>query len=152
MVLLTILTVAWTMITLTNFLGKQLLSRHPPDSQDDLERRKVRTRVLLIERLLTVLIILISTSAALMTIPRIRAVGESLLASAGLVGIVIGLAARPLLTNVIAGIQIALTQPIRIDDVVIVDNEWGWIEEIGIAYVVVRIWDLRRLILYGDPS
>lgn len=147
MVLLTILTVAWTMITLTHFLGKQLLSRHPSGSQDDLERRKVRTRVLLIERLLTVLIILISTSAALMTIPRIRAVGESLLASAGLAGIVIGLAARPLLTNVIAGIQIALTQPIRIDDVVIVDNEWGWIEEIGIAYVVVRIWDLRRLIL-----
>ncbi|MHB1926800.1 MAG: mechanosensitive ion channel family protein [Leptospirillum sp.] len=147
LVLLTILTVAWTLITLTRFLGNQLLSRHLSGPEDDLAFRKVRTRVLLIERLLNVLIILISAATALMTVPRIRTIGESLLASAGIAGIVIGLAARPLLTNVIAGIQIALTQPIRIDDVVIVDNEWGWIEEIGIAYVVVRIWDLRRLIL-----
>ena len=147
LVLLTILTVAWTLIALTRFLGTQLLGRPLPGSSDDLEFRKMRTRVLLVERLLVVLIVLISSSAALMTIPRIRAVGESLLASAGLAGLVIGLAARPLLTNVIAGIQIALTQPIRIDDVVIVNNEWGWIEEIGIAYVIVRIWDLRRLVL-----
>ncbi|MHB1900012.1 MAG: mechanosensitive ion channel family protein, partial [Leptospirillum sp.] len=89
----------------------------------------------------------LSTAASLMTVPMIRSFGVSLLASAGLAGLVIGLAARPLLTNVIAGIQIALTQPIRIDDVVIVENEWGWIEEIGIAYVIVRIWDLRRLVL-----
>ena len=147
LVLLTILTVAWTMIALTRLLGNQLLNRSLPATSDDLESRKTRTRVLLIERLLVVLIVLVSSSAALMTIPRIRAVGESLLASAGLAGLVIGLAARPLLTNVIAGIQIALTQPIRIDDVVIVNNEWGWIEEIGIAYVIVRIWDLRRLVL-----
>ena len=147
LVLLTILTVAWTMIALTRFLGNQLLTRSLPGAPDELESRKTRTRVLLIERLLVVLIVLVSSSAALMTIPRIRAVGESLLASAGLAGLVIGLAARPLLTNVIAGIQIALTQPIRIDDVVIVNNEWGWIEEIGIAYVIVRIWDLRRLVL-----
>ena len=147
LVLLTILTVAWTLTGLTRFLGTRLLSRTLSDQPENLESRKTRTRVLLVERLLIVLIVLVSTSAALMTIPRIRAVGESLLASAGLAGLVIGLAARPLLTNMIAGIQIALTQTIRIDDVVIVNNEWGWIEEIGIAYVIVRIWDLRRLVL-----
>ena len=147
LVLLTIVTIAWTLIALTRFLGAQLLSRHPPSPEGDLEFRKIRTRVLLVERLLNVLIVLLSAAAVLMTIPRIRTIGESLLASAGVAGLVIGLAARPLLTNMIAGIQIALTQPIRIDDVVIVDKEWGWIEEIGIAYVVVRIWDLRRLVL-----
>ncbi|MHB8421506.1 MAG: mechanosensitive ion channel family protein [Leptospirales bacterium] len=146
-VLLTIFTVAWTLIVLTKIMGEAIASRYPSASTDNLELRKVRTRVVLLERLLVIVIIILSASSALMTDPRIRSFGESLLASAGLAGLVIGLAARPLLTNVIAGIQIALTQPIRIDDVVIVDSQWGWIEEIGIAYVVVRIWDLRRLVL-----
>ncbi|MCL5284593.1 MAG: mechanosensitive ion channel family protein [Nitrospirae bacterium] len=146
-VLLTILTVAWTLIALVRITGDILSSRYPSSSTDDLESRKTRTRIVLVERLLIIAIVILSASSALMTVPRIRSFGESLLASAGLAGLVIGLAARPLLTNVIAGVQIALTQPIRIDDVVIAENEWGWIEEIGIAYVVVRIWDLRRLVL-----
>lgn len=146
-VLLTIFTVAWTLIALTRIMGEALVSRYPSASTDNLELRKVKTRIVLLERLLVIGILILSASSALMTVPRIRSFGESLLASAGLAGLVIGLAARPLLTNVIAGIQIALTQPIRIDDVVIVDSEWGWIEEIGIAYVIVRIWDLRRLVL-----
>ena len=146
-VLLTILTVAWTLITLTHIMGEVMSSRYPSASTDNLNDRKIKTRIILFERLLTVGIIVLSTAASLMTVPMIRSFGVSLLASAGLAGLVIGLAARPLLTNVIAGIQIALTQPIRIDDVVIVENEWGWIEEIGIAYVIVRIWDLRRLVL-----
>ena len=130
--LLTILTMGWTLVSLTQFLGGRLLSRHASAPEGDLAYRKVRTRILLLERLLNVLVVLLSMGGVLMTIPRIRALGESLLASAGVAGLVIGLAARPLLTNMIAGIQIAMTQPIRIDDVVIVDNEWGWIEEIGI--------------------
>ncbi len=146
-VLLTILTVAWTLVSLTRSMGEALATRYPSTSTDNLEFRKTKTRIVLIERLLVVAIVILSASAALMTVPEIRSFGESLLASAGLAGLVIGLAARPLLTNVIAGIQITLTQPIRIDDVVIADNEWGWIEEIGITYVVVRIWDLRRLVL-----
>ena len=146
-VLLTILTVAWTLISLTRILGEALSSRNPSNSSDNLQSRKIKTQILMLERLIVIGIIILSASAALMTVPRIRSFGESLLASAGLAGLVIGLATRPLLTNVIAGIQIVLTQPIRIDDVVIANNEWGWIEEIGITYVVVRIWDLRRLVL-----
>ncbi|MHB8370844.1 MAG: mechanosensitive ion channel family protein [Leptospirales bacterium] len=146
-VLLTIMTIAWTLIALTHIMGEVVASRHPSASNDDLASRKIRTRILLFERMLVVGIVVLATSAALMTVPSIRSFGESLLASAGLAGLVIGLAARPLLTNMIAGIQIALTQTIRIDDVVIAENEWGWIEEIGITYVVVRIWDLRRLVL-----
>jgi hypothetical protein len=82
-----------------------------------------------------------------MSIPSIRQIGITLFASAGIAGIVAGLAARPALTNLIAGVQLALTQPIRIDDVVIVEGEWGWIEEIRVTFVVVRIWDLRRLVV-----
>jgi len=79
----------------------------------------------------------------LLTFPAIRALGTSLLASAGLAGLIIGMAIKPTLSSLIAGLQIALTEPIRIDDVVIVEGEWGWIEEIGTTYVVVRTWDLR---------
>lgn len=83
----------------------------------------------------------------LMTFPSIRHLGESLFASAGLAALVAGLAARSTFSNLIAGVQIAFTQPMRLDDVVIVEGEWGWIEEIRTTYVVVRIWDLRRLIV-----
>jgi hypothetical protein len=83
----------------------------------------------------------------LMTFPAIRHIGITLFASAGVAGLVVGMAARSTLSNLFAGIQIALTEPIRIEDVVIVEGEWGWIEEIGTTYVVVRIWDLRRLVV-----
>jgi len=82
-----------------------------------------------------------------MTFPEVRAVGTTLFASAGVAGLVIGLAARPAVSNLLAGLQVALTEPIRIDDVVVVEGEWGWIEDIRTSYVVVRIWDLRRLVL-----
>ncbi|MBT9516802.1 MAG: mechanosensitive ion channel [Methyloversatilis discipulorum] len=90
---------------------------------------------------------LLGVGSVLMTFPNVRQIGASLLASAGLAGIIAGLAARPVLGNLIAGLQIALTQPIRVDDVVIVENEWGRIEEITATYVVVRIWDQRRLVV-----
>src|SRR5439155_2084333 len=77
----------------------------------------------------------------------VRQYGVSLFASAGAAGIVAGLAARPMLSNLIAGVQIAMTQPIRLEDAVVVENEWGWIEEITATYVVVRLWDWRRLIV-----
>jgi small-conductance mechanosensitive channel len=82
-----------------------------------------------------------------MTIGAVRQVGVSLFASAGVAGLAVGLAARPLLANLIAGVQLAMTQPIRIEDAVIVENEWGWIEEITSTFVVVRLWDLRRMIV-----
>jgi hypothetical protein len=94
-----------------------------------------------------VLVILAGSAAVLMTIPGVRQFGASLLASAGLAGLALGIAAKPVLSNLIAGLQIAMAQPIRLDDVVIVKGEWGRIEEITGTYVVVRIWDERRLIV-----
>jgi small-conductance mechanosensitive channel len=93
------------------------------------------------------LVVIIATAVALMTIPAVRAIGATLLASAGLAGIAVGLATRPLLENLVAGVQIALTQPIRIDDVVIVESQFGRIEEITATYVVVALWDRRRMIV-----
>ena len=90
---------------------------------------------------------LIGIACALMVFPGVRQIGASLLASAGVAGLVAGIAARPALANLIAGLQIALTQPIRLDDVVIIEGEWGRIEEITATYVVVKIWDQRRLIV-----
>jgi small-conductance mechanosensitive channel len=106
----------------------------------------MHTQVNVISRVLVVLVAIIGIGLALMTFPRVRELGASLLASAGIAGIIVGFAARPVLENIIAGVQLALTQPINIDDVVIVDGEWGRIEEITTTYVVVRIWDDRRLI------
>jgi small-conductance mechanosensitive channel len=94
-----------------------------------------------------VLVLLITVSAALMTFEPVRQYGISLFASAGVAGIVAGLAARPVLSNLIAGVQLAMTQPIRVDDAVVVEKEWGTIEEITSTYVVVRLWDWRRMIV-----
>lgn len=124
-----------------------LMSRHSMDVEDNLEARKIRTRLRVLRQAANLLIIFITLAAMLMTLPGARSIGVSLFASAGVAGIVVGLAARPVLSNLLAGLQIALTQPIRIDDAVVIEGEWGWIEEITPTYVVVRIWDLRRLIV-----
>ena len=89
----------------------------------------------------------ITVAAALTLLPGVRQIGVSLFASAGIAGLALGLAARPMLSNLIAGLQIAFTQPIRIKDAVVVEGEWGWIEEIGLFYVVIKIWDWRRLVV-----
>ncbi|MBF0431713.1 MAG: mechanosensitive ion channel [Fibrobacteria bacterium] len=117
------------------------------DVEDNLRARKVTTQVGILVKIAVVIIIIISISASLMTFSGIRQIGVSLLASAGVTGIIIGLAAQKMLSNLLAGIQIAITQPIRIDDVLIVEGEWGRVEEITLTFVVVRIWDLRRLVL-----
>jgi small-conductance mechanosensitive channel len=115
--------------------------------KDNLKARKVYTQFRVLERIVIFIVILIAIAIALMTFEGIKRIGISLFASAGVAGIIIGFAAQKLLGSILAGFQIALTQPIRIDDVVIVENEWGWIEEITLTYVVVRIWDKRRLIV-----
>jgi small-conductance mechanosensitive channel len=117
------------------------------ESDDNLIVRRHVTQIRILERTAATFIILLTLAAALMTVPTVRQYGISLLASAGAAGIIAGLALQPLLTNLIAGVQIAMTQPIRIDDAVVVKDEWGWIEEIGATYVTVRLWDWRRLIL-----
>jgi len=124
-----------------------LVARLKIDTKDNLHARKAATQINVLEKVLIVAIILIGTASGFMLFDRIRQLGVSLLASAGIVGITLGFAAQKTISNIFAGIQLALTQPIRIDDVVIVENEWGWIEEITLTYVVVRIWDLRRLIV-----
>jgi len=126
---------------------QHIQKQHPVDVADNYLARRLHTRVTVLKRTIITFAVVIALALALMTIPRVRELGASLLASAGLAGLVVGLAARPMLENLIAGVQIALTQPIKIDDVVIVAGEWGWIEEIGTTYVVVRIWDQRRLVV-----
>lgn len=109
--------------------------------------RKHETQVRVLHRVMATLVVVITAAAALMTFDSVKQYGVSLIASAGAAGIVVGLAVRPLLTNLFAGIQIAITQPIRIGDAVIVENEWGWVEEITGTYVVIKLWDWRRMVL-----
>ncbi len=142
-----IATAAWLCLRLLDALAETVTAAYRVDVKDNLRARKIKTQVQLLRRIAAVLVAVIAGSLMLMTFPSIRHVGITLFASAGLAGLVAGMAARSTLSNLLAGVQIALTEPIRIDDVVIVEGEWGWIEEIGTTYVVVRIWDLRRLVV-----
>jgi small-conductance mechanosensitive channel len=117
------------------------------ESSNNLEARKVVTQFVVLERVVVFAVMILAICLILMNFESMRRLGMSLLASAGVLGIVAGFAAQKSIANVFAGIQIAITQPIRIDDVVIMEGEWGWIEEINLTYVVVRIWDQRRLIV-----
>lgn len=139
--------VGWLAVNLTRVINDIVAARYDLRAADNLTAREVHTRVRLLQRILAAAILVFTVCLILMAIPGIRQIGVTLFASAGIAGIIGGLAARPALSNLIAGIQLALTQPIRIDDVVIVEGEWGWIEEIRMTFVVVRVWDLRRLIV-----
>jgi small-conductance mechanosensitive channel len=139
--------IAWAIIALTGVIEDIVTAKFPLDVRDNLNARQVHTRIRVLRRIAVILIVGLAVSAILMSFPSLRRLGTSILASAGIAGIVVGMAARPTLSNLIAGVQVALTEPIRLDDVVIVEGEWGWIEEIRTTYVVVRIWDLRRLVL-----
>lgn len=142
-----VLSISWFFIGVINGADDMILARYRIDVKDNLRARRLHTQVQVIARMLTVIIGIIGLGIALMQFDQIERIGASLLASAGVAGIVIGFAARPVLGNIIAGVQIALTQPIRLDDAVVISGEWGWIEEITTTYVVVKIWDQRRLIV-----
>ena len=142
-----ICTVSWLCLRLMSGLEAFVLQRYDMGSEDNLQARKIHTQLHVISRVVSVVVIVIAACAVLMTFERVRQLGISLLASAGIVGVIMGFAAQRSLSTLFAGLQIALAQPIRIDDVVIVENEWGRIEEITLTYVVVRIWDQRRLVL-----
>lgn len=137
----------WLAVRETNLLSDWADLAFPLDRPNNLEARQAHTRLGILRRILMLGVIVLTGVLMLIAFPAMREVGLSLFASAGVAGLVIGIAARPALSNLIAGVQLALTQPIRVDDVVIVENEWGWIEEITSTYVVVRIWDLRRLVV-----
>jgi small-conductance mechanosensitive channel len=139
--------VAWLLIQMSFALEDVILRRYEIDIKDNLQARKIRTQLQIFKRIVMVVIGIIALAAMLMTFDRVRQLGTSILASAGIVGIIVGMAAQRTIATFLAGVQIAITQPIRVDDVVIVENEWGRIEEITLTYVVVKIWDLRRLVL-----
>ncbi len=145
--LLFIAILGWLALLVLNGLMEYSMGRHRIDVEDNLEARKIRTRLRVLRQALALLIVMITIASMLMTFPGARSIGVSLFASAGVAGIVVGFAARPVLSNLLAGLQIALTQPIRIDDAVVIEGEWGWIEEITPTYVVVKIWDWRRLVV-----
>lgn len=142
-----VLTLGWASLVALDIAAAIHLRKYRIDVADNLIARKHLTQVRILRRAAATLIFIFTLAFALMTISGFRQWGVSLLAAGGAAGIIVGLALQPLLTNLIAGIQIALTQPIRIDDAVIVENEWGQIEEITATYVVVRLWDLRRMVL-----
>jgi len=146
-ILALIVSVGWLTVGLTRLLDDLVSAGFEAAGRDHLAAREIQTRVHVIRRVAAVLIGVLTIGAILMTFPSVRHLGTSLLASAGLLGLVAGIAARPVLSNLLAGVQIALAQPMRLEDVVVVEGEWGWIEEIYMTYVVVRIWDLRRLVV-----
>ena len=145
--LATICLLGWAAATVLHIAADLYLLRFRIDVADNLLARKHVTQVRVLLRALDVMIALVTIGFALMTFDAVRQFGVTLFASAGVAGIIAGLASRPVLTNFLAGVQIAVAQPIRIDDAIIVENEWGNVEEITFTYVVVRLWDWRRMVV-----
>jgi small-conductance mechanosensitive channel len=142
-----IINLTWIIIELSNVLRHSFLERYAYDKADNLKERRILTQVGFIRKIFLIVVVVIAFAAILMNFESARKVGTGLLTSAGIMGIIIGFAAQKSIANLLAGFQIAFTQPIRIDDVVVVEGEWGRVEEINLTYVVVRIWDQRRLVL-----
>jgi small-conductance mechanosensitive channel len=143
----TIVALAWFVAALVSFALGATAAGYRIDVSDNLVARRRRTQLTIVQRLASAVIVILAIGAILLTFPGVQAVGASVLASAGVVSIVAGLAAQSTLANVFAGIQLAFSDAIRVDDVVIADGEWGRIEEITLTYVVVHIWDDRRMVL-----
>ncbi|MDF0706762.1 mechanosensitive ion channel family protein [Flagellimonas okinawensis] len=145
--ILFIFAMAWVMIALIKIVKKVVIKNYDIGVEDNLKARKVYTQFTILERIFIFIIILLGVGFTLMSFEEIREVGISIFASAGVAGIIIGFSAQQFIGTILAGIQIAIAQPIKLDDVVIVEGEWGRIEEITLTYVVVSIWDKRRLIV-----
>ncbi|MBR0871943.1 mechanosensitive ion channel family protein [Bradyrhizobium tropiciagri] len=139
--------VGWISIRAVDMASTRYVDKFRHDVAENFLARKHVTQVRVFKRVTDTLIVIIAVSTALMTFDSVRQYGVSLFASAGAAGLILGLAARPLLSNLIAGVQIAVTQPIRIEDAVLIENEWGWVEDIASTYVVIRLWDWRRMVV-----
>lgn len=137
----------WLLVKAVMFGRDLVFNRYDINVKDNLKARAIHTQLNILTKILVILIVFLTTASCLMIFDNVRQIGTSILASAGVIGIIIGFAAQRTIAALLAGLQLAITQPIRIDDVVIVEEEWGQIEEITLTYVVVRIWDLRRLIV-----
>lgn len=144
---LTILALAWMGTAAIAGVAEGVALLNPADVADNLHARRIQTQTKVLARIASGTLFLAALAFVLMTFPRARQLGASLLASAGIAGLVIGLAAKSVFGNLLAGLQIAMAQPIRLDDVLIIQGEWGRVEEITSTYVVLRIWDERRLII-----
>jgi len=142
-----IATVAWFTGSAAIYFEDLALSKYARDGSDGWQARRARTQFLILRRLTAAGTVVIAVGASLLTLPSVQAVGATVLASAGLISIVAGLAAQSTLSNVFAGVQLAFSGSVRVEDIVVVDGEWGYIEEITLTYVVVRIWDERRLVM-----
>jgi small-conductance mechanosensitive channel len=138
---------SWIIIIVIGFIKHSILKRHDISLEDNLISRKKHTRVNILEKVIVFIVILVALGLILLSFESIREIGIGIFASAGVAGIIIGLSAQKVVGALLAGVQIAITQPFRIDDAVVVEDEWGWIEEINLTYVVVRLWDKRRLVL-----
>ncbi|MCB1776002.1 MAG: mechanosensitive ion channel [Candidatus Competibacteraceae bacterium] len=147
LILLNIAAIGWLLVRLTSVAEEVMHQHYLVNIKDSLGARRIRTQFQMVRRIVVIIVQVLALAVMMMTFPKIRELGAGLLASAGVAGLVIGVAARPFLENLIAGIQIGLTQPIRIEDTVIVEGEWGRIAEINATHVVVHIWDDRRLIV-----
>lgn len=142
-----IATFTWLGLRVARTIDIVIARKNPVDISDNLNARRIQTQTRVLVQTIGFFVLIFGAAAMLMTFPGARQFGTSILASAGVAGLALGFAAKPVLGNLIAGLQIAITQPIRLDDVVIVENEWGRIEEITGTYVVVKIWDQRRLVV-----
>ena len=137
--LVLIASIAWMLVALLDVLQDYISHRQALQLSDNLAARRMRTQVQVLRHIAVVIIVIVTVAVMVMTFPNVRHLGESLFASAGLAAVVAGFAARTTLSSLLAGVQIALSQPIHLEDAVVVEGEWGWIEEITTTYVVVRI-------------
>lgn len=138
---------AWLAVLVIEIISDIVTGRYRIDVSDNLTARRIQTQFQMLHRIAMTLVVVVAVAIALMTFPTIKHIGMSVLASAGLASLIVGMAMKGTLANLIAGVQIAFAQPFRMEDAVVIEGEWGWIEEIGMMYVVVRIWDLRRLVI-----
>ncbi|MES2354815.1 MAG: mechanosensitive ion channel domain-containing protein [Pseudomonadota bacterium] len=139
--------ISWLLVSCTNIVEDVINEKYNINITDTWQTRQVQTQVKMLRRIAVSIIWFVTFAMMLMTFPSIRQLGTTLFASAGIVGVIIGIACRPALSNLISGLQLALTEPIRIKDLICVDGETGTVEEIGMTYVVVRTWDLRAFIV-----
>lgn len=142
-----IVQLGWILAVAANLAMDRYVQGLKLDSSDNLMARKAATQMRIFRQAVNVLLTVLTIAFALMSFEQVRQIGVSLFASAGVAGIVAGLAARPMLENLIAGVQLAITQPLRLEDAVVINNEWGWVEEINSTYIVVRLWDWRRQVV-----
>lgn len=141
------LLIGWMAIALLHALVEAMMLRSDITVEDNRSARRRRTRLSIFGRIATFLIVFVTIGLVMLSIPGVREIGVTLVASAGLAGLAVGAAAQPALKSLIAGFQMALTEPVIVGDAVIIGGEWGWVEEIRTTYVVVKVWDERRLVV-----